>query len=100
MIPDSDDHGRDDPGPEPEPGIEPDPDPDDTYNIVFISIIGKNAQDVCSSDGCRHKMCIFLNYGFVRHEQFKDARICTNYRECRKCPKHNCILSYSLPRKY
>ena len=62
---------------------------DINYNIVFNSIICKNAQDVCSSDVCSNEVCNFLNYGSVRNEKFKDAKICTNYREWRKCPKHD-----------
>ena len=92
-----------------EPGAEPEPEHDHNnddinYNIVFNSIICKNAQDVCSSDVCSNEVCNFLNYGSVRNEKFKDAKICTNYREWRKCPKHDhlptndCILSYLLPR--
>jgi len=96
-------------GAEPEPAVEPEPEHDHNnddinYKIVFNSIICKNAQDVCSSDVCSNEVCNFLNYGSVRNEKFKDAKICTNYREWRKCPKHDhlptndCILSYLLPR--
>ena len=101
-APEQDDPESDNPGPD----LNRDPDLDTDLNAddddVFNSINCKNANELCGNE-----MCDSLNYGIVKasdYEDLKDAKICTNYREWRKCPKHvhlptkDCILRYLFPR--
>jgi hypothetical protein len=72
---------------------------------VIIPGYAKSDLDILN-DYCK-KACGNLNYGHIKenlNEQYKDTRICTNFRKWRKCPKHfhlpnkNCILKYMIAR--
>ena len=95
-APDDDDHGPNlirDPDLDTDPNFNPD---DDVFNSIN-----------CKKKYCGNVLCDYLNYGIVEvsdNEDLKDVKICTNYREWRKCPQHehhptkDCILRYLFPR--
>ena len=71
------------------------------WSIQVLKSVKKVLKGFDFSKLCGNEIYDNLNYGIVKasdYENFKDAKICTNYREWRKCPKHDhlptkdCIL--------